>query len=144
MPNFSARSRANLDSCDERLQRVFDRVIQIADCTIIEGHRNEERQNEMLRTGKSQLGWPDGNHNKDPSLAADVAAYPIDWKDRERATLFAGLVVGVASELARSDAAAAGVANATWRLRWGGDWDSDWQVKDNNFDDLVHFEIVDL
>ena len=26
-------------------------------------------------------------------------------------------------------------------LRWGGDWDMDTQVKDNKFDDLVHFEI---
>lgn len=26
-------------------------------------------------------------------------------------------------------------------LRWGGDWDSDTEVNDNSFDDLVHFEI---
>jgi len=28
-------------------------------------------------------------------------------------------------------------------LRWGGDWDSDTEVRDNSFDDLVHFEIVE-
>ena len=27
-------------------------------------------------------------------------------------------------------------------LRWGGDWDRDTEVRDNSFDDLVHFEIV--
>ena len=27
-------------------------------------------------------------------------------------------------------------------IRWGGDWDSDTQVKDNKFDDLVHFELI--
>ena len=27
------------------------------------------------------------------------------------------------------------------KIRWGGDWDMDTQVKDNNFDDLPHFEI---
>jgi hypothetical protein len=29
------------------------------------------------------------------------------------------------------------------KLRWGGDWDQDTQVKDNNFDDLWHFELVE-
>jgi hypothetical protein len=28
-------------------------------------------------------------------------------------------------------------------LRWGGDWDSDTEVNDNGFDDLVHFELED-
>jgi hypothetical protein len=28
-------------------------------------------------------------------------------------------------------------------LRWGGDWSMDFEVKDNRFDDLVHFEIVE-
>ena len=27
------------------------------------------------------------------------------------------------------------------KIRWGGDWDSDGEIKDNNFDDLVHVEI---
>ena len=26
-------------------------------------------------------------------------------------------------------------------IRWGGDWDSDGEVKDNGVDDLVHVEI---
>jgi peptidoglycan L-alanyl-D-glutamate endopeptidase CwlK len=25
-------------------------------------------------------------------------------------------------------------------LRWGGDWDKDWEVQDNKFDDFPHFE----
>ena len=28
------------------------------------------------------------------------------------------------------------------KLRWGGDWDRDTQVKDNSFDDLLHFELI--
>ena len=28
-------------------------------------------------------------------------------------------------------------------LRWGGDWDRDTEVRDNDFDDLVHFKIVE-
>ena len=26
-------------------------------------------------------------------------------------------------------------------LRWGGDWNQDFQVNDNKFDDFPHFEV---
>ncbi len=84
----------------------------------------------MFRTGKSQVKFPHGKHNTNPSLAVDAAPYPIDWQDRERFTLFAGFVLCIAASM--------GVT-----LRWGGDWDLDWQVRDNSFDDLLHFEIVE-
>jgi peptidoglycan L-alanyl-D-glutamate endopeptidase CwlK len=29
------------------------------------------------------------------------------------------------------------------KIRWGGDWDSDGDINDNKFDDLVHVEIKD-
>ncbi len=130
MPNYSQRSKDKLSSCDQKLQDIFNEIIKHVDCTIITGHRGKEEQNEMHRTGKSQLQFPDGKHNSDPSRSVDAAPYPIDWKDRERATLFAGYVIGIARMQG-------------FTLRWGGDWDRDWQVKDNNFDDLWHFELAD-
>jgi peptidoglycan L-alanyl-D-glutamate endopeptidase CwlK len=129
MPSFSKRSSNNLDSCDWDLQRLFRRVVKKFDCTVIVGHRTEEAQDEAFRTGHSKKEWPDSKHNTHPSIAVDVAPYPIDWNDRERFSLFAGYVLGVASEMGIN-------------IRWGGDWDRDTQVKDNTFDDLVHFEIV--
>lgn len=110
------------------LQKVFHEVLKLCDHTILTGHRGREEQNEMYRTGKSQVMYPNGKHNSIPSKAVDAAPYPIDWKDRERATLFAGIVLGVAH-------------NMGIEIRWGGDWDGDFQVKDNNFDDLWHFEL---
>ena len=74
------------------------------------------------------MKFPDGNHNKKPSKAIDVAPYPIDWDDRERMTYFAGYVKGIAMML--------GIP-----IRWGGDWNSNNDLKDNNFDDLPHFEL---
>ena len=128
---YSPASLARLGTCDDRLIAVFNEVIKHVDCTIISGRRGEEEQNELVRTGKSELEYPDSKHNSEPrSEAVDAAPHPIDWKDRERATLFAGFVIGIAK--------AQGVT-----LRWGGDWDSDFQVNDNNFDDLWHFEIVE-
>lgn len=127
---FSKSSRSKLDQCDPRIIKIFETVLKTVDCSIITGYRDKYSQNEMKRTGKSQLSWPNSKHNSNPSVAIDVAPYPIDWKDRERFTLFAGFVLGIAK--------AQGVT-----LRWGGDWDRDFKVKDNNFDDLLHFEIVE-
>lgn len=129
MPRFSRRSRDRLDSCDERLQRVFDKVVETFDCSIIQGHRGEEEQNEAFRTGKSQLRFPESKHNKTPSLAVDVAPYPIDWNDHRRFYLFAGYAMATAQDM--------GI-----RLRWGGDWDGDFTWKDQTFHDLPHFEIL--
>lgn len=130
MPQFSATSAARLARCDARLQAVFNRVIGIMDCTILAGHRDEAAQNAALAAGRTQLGWPRSKHNRLPSLAVDAAPYPIDWADRERFALFAGLVLGVA--------AGQGV-----RLRWGGDWNGDFRPADNRFDDLPHFELLE-
>lgn len=130
MPVFSDRSMRNLSECDERLQKVFGEAIKHFDCTVITGHRGRIEQNEAFRSGKSKLRFPQSKHNRMPSLAADVVPYPIDWNDRERMTLFAGRVLGIAQMM--------GVT-----LRWGGDWDRDTEVRDNRFDDLVHFEIVE-
>jgi peptidoglycan LD-endopeptidase CwlK len=127
--HWSAASAARLQTCDPRLQDVFDHVLQIVDCSILAGHRDAATQNRLCDAGKSQLRWPRSKHNTSPSRAVDVAPYPLNWGDRERMTLFAGVVLGVAD--------AQGVP-----LRWGGDWDCDFQVVDNNFDDLVHFELM--
>jgi peptidoglycan L-alanyl-D-glutamate endopeptidase CwlK len=130
MPRFSRKSKSRLETCDERLQKIFKKVVKGFDCTIIEGHRGKEKQNEAYRKGNSKLKYPNGKHNSIPSIAVDVIPYPIDWEDRERMSYFAGYVLGCAKSM--------GIT-----LRWGGDWDMDTQVKDNKFDDLVHFELRD-
>jgi hypothetical protein len=128
MPKFGRRSRERLETCDQRLQDVFNEVIKHTDCTILEGYRDKERQDQLANEGKSKVRYPNGRHNFMPSRAVDVIFYPVDWDDRERQTLFAGFVLGVATGMGHN-------------IRWGGDWDQDWEVMDNKFDDLVHFEI---
>jgi peptidoglycan L-alanyl-D-glutamate endopeptidase CwlK len=128
MPRFGKRSNQRLASCDTRLQEVFNEVIKTVDCAVLEGHRGKERQNKLLKEGKTKVAYPKGRHNASPSLAVDVAPYPIDWNDRERFTLFAGYVLGVASRMGIS-------------IRWGGDWNMNFEVNDNKFDDFPHFEI---
>ena len=130
MPRYSKKSKERLASCDERLQDVFNEVINYVDCSILEGHRSKERQNKLYDENRTKVKYPNGRHNSSPSKAVDVTPYPVDWEDRERQTLYAGFVLGLAR-------------NMGIRLRWGGEWDMDFQVMDNRFDDFPHFEVRD-
>ena len=128
MAKFGKRSKERLATCDERLQKVFNEVIKYVDCSVLEGHRSEERQNRLFEEGKTKVKYPKGRHNSSPSRAVDVTPYPVDWDDRERQTLFAGFVLGIARSM-------------DIKLRWGGDWDMDFQVMHNRFDDFPHLLI---
>jgi hypothetical protein len=128
VPSFSGPSKKRLSTCDKKLQTLFNEVVKHFDCSVLCGHRGEEEQNKAYKAGNSQKQFPHGKHNKLPSNAVDVAPYPIDWDDRERFQYFAGFVLGTAKQL-------------NINIRYGGDWDGDNDLKDNNFDDLVHFEI---
>lgn len=135
MPRYSETSRARLATCHPDLQVIFNEVVQHFDNTIVCGHRPKSDQDKAVREGKSQVQWPNSRHNSDPSMAVDAVPYPIDWNDRERMTLFAGYVQGVADQLFD-------LGQINHRVRWGGDWDRDTEVNDNRFDDLPHFELV--
>lgn len=136
MPKFSRRSNDRLSTCHPKLQKVFNKVVEDFDCTILVGYRNKADQDAAYESGKSKLKYPQGKHNRKPSLAVDVAPWPIpaDWgsKDRneyEKFKYFAFYVIGVAKGM--------GIT-----IRWGGDWDMDWDTQDQTFNDLVHFEII--
>ena len=130
MPRFGKSSIKRLETAHPKLQEIFNEVIKHVDCSVLQGHRGEEEQNRYFDEGKSKVKYPNGRHNAYPSRAVDVTPYPVDWDDRERQTLFAGFVLGIAKSM--------GI-----KLRWGGDWDMDFEVQDNKFDDFPHFEIRD-
>ena len=104
MPSYSARSKARLETCDPKLQALFEEVIRHWDCTILEGRRDQATQDEYFRTGRSKVQWPNSKHNAIfPALsrAVDCAPYPIDWNDHKRFIHFAGFVLGVASTMSK-------------------------------------------
>ena len=129
MPKFGRTSKKRLVTCKEDLQVLFNEVVKHFDCSVLVGYRGRNEQDTAYESGHSKVKWPNGKHNSNPSLAVDVAPYPIDWDDRERFIYFGGFVKGCAYQLGLP-------------LRWGGDWDNDSQLSDNKFDDLVHFELV--
>lgn len=143
MPRYSKRSKDNLSSAHPDLQRVFSEVIKYFDCTIIEGHRSVDRQQELYAKGRTTDGpivtnidgvTKKGKHNYMPSLAVDAVPYPIDWQDTERMIYFAGFVMAISETLYER-------GEIGRRLRWGGDWDRDTDLKDQSFNDYPHFEL---
>lgn len=132
MPGFSKESLRKLLTCDRRLINIATRAIRIMDFSVVTGHRGELEQNVAYAAGKSKLKWPNGKHNKDPSLAIDICPYRngLQWNDREAFILLAGIMITCATS--------EGVT-----LRWGGDWNRNFDLSDNKFDDMGHFEIVE-
>lgn len=133
MPYFSDKSKEQLATCDKRLQKLFNFVIQHWDCSVLQGFRNEDDQNAAFKSGYSHLKWPLSKHNIETdgypcSLAVDVVPYPIHWDDKDRFYCFAGFVMGVAAAM-------------DIPLTWGGDWNGDRNLKNQKLYDLPHFQI---
>jgi peptidoglycan L-alanyl-D-glutamate endopeptidase CwlK len=126
MPKFSARSTLQLSGCHQVLKRLLLLTIESSDFTVLCGHRGEEDQNKAYNLGNSKLKWPMSKHNWYPSMAVDIAPYPIDWKDEAR-------FIALAGEVKRAWSAMTDAAKMNYDLSWGGDWIS--------FRDLPHWEL---
>tara|TARA_R100001594_G_scaffold109350_1_gene144089 strand:- start:104 stop:484 length:381 start_codon:yes stop_codon:yes gene_type:complete len=124
MYRFGKRSRERLKGVRPELINVLNELIKIMDVTIIEGLRTQERQDELVAKGASKTKYSKHIEGR----AVDLAPYPIDWEDRERFHYMGGMIRGIAK-------------NMNVNVRWGGDWDSDGEIADNSFDDLVHVEL---
>lgn len=130
--HFGKKSLAKLQTCHHDLQLIANTAIKFRDFSVIEGHRTKEKQDQYFLEGKSKLKWPDSKHNLNPSQAFDIIPYPFsqeDWENRELFITFAHYIIGVSHGLGID-------------LRWGGDWDRDWDLTDNRFNDWPHFELV--
>ena len=128
MPTFSSRSNAILSTCHPELQILFKEVVKEYDCSVLCGFRGEADQDKAFDEGKSKAKYPWSKHNKLPSIAVDVVPYPIDWEDMRRFYHFIGYVMSIANRLGL-------------KVRSGGDWDGDFNFKDQNFHDLPHWEL---
>ena len=148
MPIFSQQSIDRLDGVHPDLVRLLVAAIKYVDIKVLEGKRSKEKQLEYFESGRSKtmnskhLEQPDGYAH-----AVDVAPYPVVWPKRpndgtryeERWDAYVqeikqwyhvfGLIRGLAEEM-------------RLKVRWGGDWDGDFDLKDRNWDDLPHLELV--
>jgi hypothetical protein len=117
------------------LQHYLDRALQeVANISLICGHRGQKEQNEKFENKKSKVRWPHGKHNSLPSVAVDLQPYPMPTNDL-KLFMALGHIAGRIIQMAATD----GIT-----IRWGGDWDRDGDVLDQDFDDLFHLEIREL
>ena len=123
--HFSKLSITRLSTCHVELQRLMHAVMnkQAMDFSVLCGFRDKHDQNLAVKRGHSKLCWPYGRHNHLPSLAVDVAAYPINNFDKEntqRTKVLAALIEATARELKIP-------------VFWGGHW--------THLDDIYHFQL---
>ena len=125
MPSFSEESESKLATCDRRLQFLMRKAIARSpiDFTILCGFRDKEAQEAAFLAGTSEKHWPIGNHNRMPSLAVDIAPYPIDWNDERRFEALAHYILGVANGM-------------DLQVKWGGFWKKP--------HDMPHFEVQEV
>lgn len=161
MPSLGKTSRSRLDTCDVRVQMLAEWLVEFFDVSVITGHRAKPEQDRAFKRRLSKLEWPKSKHNSNPSMGIDLAPYDArfgqlfgnkpqlekiaaqikgrhsaatklrlaDQYVREQYTLMAGLLMARARDC--------GIG-----LRWGGDWNQDFDTLDNSFDDLGHFEVT--
>ena len=127
MARFGKRSRSRLKGVNPKLVNVLNEAIKLMDLTILEGLRSVERQKELVASGASKT--MKSKHLK--GWAVDVTPYPVDFdsaKGINRHYYMAGILRGIAHMMKIS-------------VRSGADWDSDGEIKDQKFNDLVHLEL---
>ena len=125
MYKFSEVSESRLRGCHPDLVDLVMSVMamQVMDFSVLCGYRDKDAQDDAVKRGCSRDPWPMSHHNAKPSLAVDLAAYPIDNFDEDntrRTYLLAGLVLARAKEMGLP-------------VYWGGDWKS--------FQDIYHFQL---
>ena len=143
MPKFGRKSREHLETCHPDLQALFNAVIEVVDCSVTCGYRNEKDQEKAFNSGNSKAHFPDGKHNSNPSTAVDVYPYPIDFDDMPRFYWFGGWVLAKA-EILRN------VGEITHKIKWGGNWrglnngkiDFSYNMRKDVLNDLPHFELI--
>ena len=127
MYKFSKLSLERLSTCHSDLQRLMNSVMldQVMDFSILCGFRNKDDQDAAVARGNSELCWPHGRHNHKPSLAVDVAAFPITNFDTDNTIR--------TKRLARSILKKA--RHLQIPVFWGGHW--------SHLNDIYHFQLPD-
>ena len=130
MYKFSKRSITNLATCHPILQVLAQEAIKTFDFTVIEGHRNKQKQMEAYASGASGLKWPRSKHNSLPSLAFDVLPYPFPgWSGDASDAAFEAMADALFEAWEKLPQS----LTEGYTLSWGGHW--------SRLVDKPHFQI---
>lgn len=150
---FGKNSVIQLATCHRDLQLILTESLAVSpiDFGVSEGRRTFEKQLEYFFNEKTELDPRIPAHlakakhvtmDNSPSMAADVYAWvpgkPQLQYDFNHLCVIFGVVWSTAECLLRAGA-------ITHHIRWGGNWDRDGEViTDQKFNDLPHFELIQL
>ena len=151
---FSEASKTRLNELHPDLQLVMNETLEIMDITIAVGFRDKAAQDAAYASGNSKVQWPNGKHNRKPSLAVDVypCVFGIKALMGTEAQITQIMSMFQCSKLQANDYVLKelyamqriikGIARKhNIKILWGGDWDNDGNIYDNGFNDLGHFEL---
>lgn len=114
------------------LLRVVKRAAEDAVFLVIEGVRDQKRQDQLYAQGRTTPGpivtWVKTSKHCS-GLAVDIAPYPLDWKNTAAFDALAKVMFAAAAEL-------------HVHIRWGADWDEDGVPREHGETDSPHFELV--
>jgi peptidoglycan L-alanyl-D-glutamate endopeptidase CwlK len=132
---WSSKSLSQLKTVDDKLILLFNEVLKVSPFDLgipdLGGKRTPEQQFALYKAGKSKCDGFDRKSYHQSGQALDVFVYldgKVTWEPDVYKVL-SGAVFSKAKEL--------GINN----LRWGGDWNSNWDFSDEGFRDFVHFEL---
>ena len=126
-------NRQHLEHVHPDLKLIVQYASEIMDIALTAGHRTEKVQNKLFERGFSKLEFPHSKHNSMPSLAVDLSPYPIKYTPERKNIVRHYMLAGII----RSAAKVYGL-----EIRWGGDFDGDFDFADQIWDDLYHFELI--
>ena len=144
MAKFGQNSLDKLATCHPDIQKVMHEAIKHYDFTVLYGHRTAAEQLSLYKQGRKLVDgkWvrigktvtdKDGTvkkskHNYSPSVAIDIAPYPINWNNLTRFKELKEVVFKAAEKV--------GV-----KLVWGADWDGDGDIAEHSLQDYPHYEL---
>lgn len=127
--NWTDVEFARFNTLEPRLQAFVIAVNKKVKIGILCGSRSDAEQWQALKEKKSKLTPALSKHCKRPlSWAVDIYPEPLNWQALNAFYWLGGYAKALAD--ARG-----------FPIRWGGDFNRNYNVTDEDFLDLVHFEI---
>lgn len=132
---LSERSLKRLEGVEEDLVKVVRLAIKRTPVDFgvawLGGFRTPEEQNQLFKDGYSQKDGYEklSKHQFGEAVDLQVFVGGSAVQSEKMQCIVAGVIASCAIEL-------------DVIIRWGGDWDSDADIRDNKFNDLYHFEII--
>lgn len=129
MASFSKISKQRLAGAHPLLQKIMNEAINHYDFMVLDSQRDRAAQERAFKQGNSKVHFGQSAHNWAPSIALDVAPFPIDWNDLGRfKVLQLEIILPIAQKMQIP-------------IRQGIDWNRDGNLSNDGWDDYPHVEL---